>query len=250
MDFNVRGMEVTVHNDNIRELEEHIKSVGCKRPYQPTNYRWPVCTNKTQMKKPRTWLLTGGIPPCRGITSIHYQMGEIEKGNFPMPLQGKDWKYWFGITLRFFNRRFRTTLQKKEVDFQNLVGYVGGYVGMIMGFALVQIPELMFATLIYVKQLYERIFKRNSAEVGPIQIIADRNKRVPLRVSEPQQAKNDAKSEIDDKIRQICNSITNQGKDIDAKLENELRAIRRRIDKMEERINIGCFLDQQMNKLT
>ena len=246
MDFNIKGIEVTAHRykpryhnciqhwknyDNI-VLEEHIKHVGCKTPYHPTNYRWPLCTNQEKMKEAQFYPKISAIPPCRVIEAVDYQMLEDDSGEWGASL-GKN---WFGITLRILNGHFKILIQKEEVDFQTLVGYVGGYIGIFTGFALAQIPEVVLATFIYVKKLYARLYRRNLTDVRPIQ------------ESETQQSEDDSQTQIDDNIRKICNQITTPVKEMCTRIENKLGNICTRIDNMEHKIHSVYFLDQQMNQ--
>jgi len=179
MDFNVKGMEVSVNrfkprsgncipqwnNFDEMSLEDHIKSVGCRTPYQPKTYRLPVCNSTEKMKKAQTFLDTKRIHPCREITHIDYQMVEADQGNTRIYAQGKKWRYWFGVVLRFLNYRFKKIITKKEVDFQSLVGYIGGYMGMFMGFALAQIPEVIYTSFKCAKMVCPYICGKKSTNV-------------------------------------------------------------------------------------
>ena len=135
------------------------------------------------------------------------------------------------------------------MDFETLVGIVGGYIGMLTGFALAQLPEIMLGIFVYVKKLYERLWKRNSTEVAPTQHGQVVNNRGMIQESLAQPSEDNAQSQSDDNIRQICNQTQNSVKVMGTSLENELSQIHRRIDKMEEKINSVCFLDQQMNSM-
>ena len=57
--------------------------------------------------------------------------------------------------------RFKVILQKKEVDFQTLIGYVGGYIGIFTGFALAQIPDMIFSAVHFGKWWYLSSQNRN-----------------------------------------------------------------------------------------
>ena len=78
-----------------------------------------------------------------------------------MKFPRKDWNNWFSIVIRFLNPRFKLTVQKKEVDFQSLIGYVGGYIGLFMGFTVAEIPEVIMTTFIYIKRSFSEANPRN-----------------------------------------------------------------------------------------
>ena len=52
--------------------------------------------------------------------------------------------------------------EEQEVDFQSLIGYVGGYVGLIMGFAIAQIPEIIKTTVSFFTSQHDNRKKRKS----------------------------------------------------------------------------------------
>ena len=49
----------------------------------------------------------------------------------------------FVVTLDFRKPNYQLTIYKQEVDFQSLVGYVGGYIGIFTGFALFHVPDIV-----------------------------------------------------------------------------------------------------------
>ena len=100
-------------------LEDHLRAVGCKTPDQITDSPWPVCSSNEMMKKARIPLVNDKIRPCRSVESVSYKV------------------------IRILNPRFKETIQYTAVDIETLVGYIGGYIGILTGFALIQIPDQM-----------------------------------------------------------------------------------------------------------
>ena len=47
------------------------------------------------------------------------------------------------------------------MDLESLVGYIGGYVGLFMGFAIADVFEMMFKGSLYVKRLYNITTQQN-----------------------------------------------------------------------------------------
>ena len=43
---------------------------------------------------------------------------------------------YFGVTVRFPELDFKETMQIKAFDFNDLLGHIGGYIGMFLGYAL------------------------------------------------------------------------------------------------------------------
>ena len=153
MNFGVKGLHVSQHrykksrgyciedwkNYDKVMLKRHIEKVGCRIPDQPIN--GTVCKNKGQMKKARLDLRIkkGSIPPCREMDWIDVQYGESSNMN-----SSKLKEYnWFVVTLDIRKPNYQLTVYKQEVDFQSLVGYVGGYIGIFTGFALFHVPDIV-----------------------------------------------------------------------------------------------------------
>jgi hypothetical protein len=135
-------------------LEEHIESIGCKTPDTYTKHDWPICESKETMKKARYDPIAERIMPCREIESMHYQIAETEG-----PVSKFGFKDWFQVGVQILNPRYKLTIQKKEIDFQILVGYIGGYIGLFLGFALAQIPDTIIGALKIGRSVYVRIFQ-------------------------------------------------------------------------------------------
>jgi len=183
MDFDTKGMDVVVRrykrkaNNCIQNwknydqiaLEKLIKSVGCKAPYHNTIENWPICDSKDKMKKViKHELRNYGIVPCREIESINYQVSDADASLYNstvIKLQGKEEKRWFGISWNFLNFNFRKTINKKEVDLQSLFGWIGGYVGMFTGFAIAEIPEMLFSCVGFLNRLRKRFTGRDTNEL-------------------------------------------------------------------------------------
>ena len=56
--------------------------------------------------------------------------------------------------MRFNNDGFTTTISKKAQDFESLIGYIGGYVGLFVGFAVAEIPGMLKNCVLAMKSLY------------------------------------------------------------------------------------------------
>ena len=50
---------------------------------------------------------------------------------------------FFQIVQMYRQIRFRDTIQTKEYSFDELVGNVGGYMGLFTGYALIHVPEFI-----------------------------------------------------------------------------------------------------------
>ena len=167
MSFNLKGMDVEIQRHKKRRrncvknwknydniiTRSHLRRVGCRTPDQITNKSWPICDTKDKMKEARLHLNQLSLRPCREIVSIDYDMGESgDNWNETPVVNGKPWKNWICFVLRILNPRFTVTNQRKEVDLQTLIGYIGGYIGIFTGFAITQIPDYMYLVFLSSKR--------------------------------------------------------------------------------------------------
>ena len=72
------------------------------------------------------------------------------------------------ICIKFLNRRFKKIMQRKNIDFQSLVGNSGGYIGLFLGFAVMQIPEMAVVAVITIKKICKGRYHRNLVAIQPI----------------------------------------------------------------------------------
>ena len=144
-------------------MEHHLSRIGCKTPDQITNASWPVCKNKSAMKEARIHLNRIKNRPCREVESIDYDMGESVTRTNITNFRGKFCDHWICFVLRILNPRFKVILQKKGVDIQTLIGYIGGYIGIFTGFALAHVPEYMLSAFVFAKRHFVSLNKRNDS---------------------------------------------------------------------------------------
>ena len=54
---------------------------------------------------------------------------------------------FFHLRQEYLQVRFRDTVSTQEYTFDELVGNVGGYIGLFLGYALIQLPKLIMSLL-------------------------------------------------------------------------------------------------------
>ena len=131
------------YDDNI--MEDHLKSVGCRTPYQKSQNNISVCSTKAKMEQAVFSMdknqLSNHYLPCRTTENIQYNYKEMEwclKNNC-----SKETRDVFSIGMTVFNRRFKEITQTKAIDIQVLIGNAGGYCGLFIGSALSELPDLI-----------------------------------------------------------------------------------------------------------
>ena len=59
---------------------------------------------------------------------------------------------WFKVRLWFRSNRFMEIKQIRAYNLQNLVGNGGGYIGLFLGYSIVQLPSMMISAYHWAKR--------------------------------------------------------------------------------------------------
>ena len=139
--FNVKEMEVLKRrnkpkyhcldfNDNFSfdkhvQLSHENKKPLCQAPYQDLDKSLPICSTMEDMKKAAFVFnedFDEKIHPCDSMSNIRHEMEELF-----LPF-----KKVSAIVLAI-PKKVRVIQQSKAIDTNSLIGYVGGYVGVLLG---------------------------------------------------------------------------------------------------------------------
>ena len=116
-------------------VTKHVSEKGCRAPYLDKDTFYPKCNSTKDIKNAK---LTYGktktidcVKPCKRISRLmdNFNIGGIENL----------WK----IQLTFPDE-VKTIIMSKEVDIHTLIGNVGGYLGLLLGYAVFRLPTLFF----------------------------------------------------------------------------------------------------------
>ena len=72
---------------------------------------------------------------CRGIEKLNYAVTEIDNEETPVP--------FFKMTFNFPDISYKEIKMICKFDFQALVGNVGGYIGLFLGYTMTMIPGFL-----------------------------------------------------------------------------------------------------------
>lgn len=107
------------------------------------------------------------INPCRSITDLHYETKIVASPGNPMNL--------FSIIIQY-PEHYMEIKHVQEYTWQDLIGNVGGYLGLFLGYSLLHLPALTLSAYSWLKTLILRrlkssrkcssIPKENEAEEG------------------------------------------------------------------------------------
>ena len=116
-------------------------------------YNGSLCTNEIDNHNAylRTSKLRDTKPPCQEIESVDY--GVIEQiAPTKKKFNGETHKNYVSMKFKIQNSHYTAVVQNRAVDFQSLIGYVGGYIGLFTGFALAETPDLLFKMLMFARK--------------------------------------------------------------------------------------------------
>ena len=163
MRFKIQKLEVMKHrktrnyhcnmkmekNDEIR-IRNMLEDIECKPPWLKENEFVPVCKNKEKIKAFLKLNPTRYVPACQGIHKILETYHEFEILEF----WKQDWLNevysLFEVMLEFQDGTYMEIRQIRAYPIQALVGDIGGYLGLFLGFALLQIPEVSFKICVWI----------------------------------------------------------------------------------------------------
>ena len=114
-------------------LKQHIKDIGCRAPYMSLYDNYPICDTQEKMKQSIfNWpdAAYKYPSPCVGASNIGYRFSTIAN-NIYLEYRNLDPS---SLTIAFsYTNNIKIISQSRLIDGQALVGYIGGYVGLLLG---------------------------------------------------------------------------------------------------------------------
>ena len=125
-------------------LLDKIKELGCKPPWWSISSNLPVCRSKEKVKMLSEFNPTNYTHACRTVQKILYTYQEFGWLEDYRQEWFDDFDRLFEVVLEFQDGRYMEIQQIRAYSIEDLVGDIGGYLGLFLGFSLLQIPELLF----------------------------------------------------------------------------------------------------------
>ena len=128
--------------DDDKILNQLIQDVGCRPPHWYVNMEVTACQSKDDMKKlvlPKIQFandsfLESFTQPCSEIRSISHSINSyIVDGSVTTT----------NLKVYFKNSRYMEVENVRALGLETLFGLIGGYIGLILGFAIWQTPEFV-----------------------------------------------------------------------------------------------------------
>ena len=154
MRFYMKGMEVLRkrHKDTAKcsdvveyddwLIENITKTVNCFPPYWKSTGNVSICSYSDDLFRVRKifydvfYVGSEYNPPCKEIRKLDIEY-EDPDDDHDVPENHTQ------ITVYFRNNFYKQIIQVRAYSLMSLVGNVGGFVGLLLGYALVQLPGLI-----------------------------------------------------------------------------------------------------------
>ena len=159
------------HYDS-KTIEDVMQSVGCQPPYWKSKYKRQPCHSSTQMKRIASHYqaklyqddhFEKVVPPCVEIKKVDIEfeedIGDKRKNEFSNDFYDqfaskagtKDG--WFIIHLHFWSSiDFKEIKQIRAYPIMSAIGNASGYVGVLVGASLTQLPHFIFWIISKIKR--------------------------------------------------------------------------------------------------
>ena len=143
---NRRCYENLFHHDTII-LDQIMDEAGCRPPYRTTRTLLPLCIamhNISRIFAPSHHeLSTKFDPPCKFINKVQFDFEDVQDDFMPNGL--------VKIKVNMMGRRFTEIEQRRAYSLESLVGNVGGYLGLFLGYAFAEVPTTLLAVVASIK---------------------------------------------------------------------------------------------------
>ena len=166
-------------------FQEILTTAGCRPPYTKSQPNLTMCTDSKQLKtivSLQMQLWEGDNLrhlPCNGVEKLITGITESDEEETKDP--------YFTIAFNIKDLTYKEIQMKKAYAISALVGNIGGFIGLFLGYALMMFPDLVKATILYIRM-------RSSIE--------------PVKVNENATGQTDELKEMKQKLHYLSNMIS------------------------------------------
>jgi hypothetical protein len=162
-----------------------IRKVGCRPIFWIFVEDIPICKTQTEFQMlfsehfDKTTRFRKGVKylhPCRDIQKIQIEYRDVNnydvRNNTIIVSSGSnttdvnEGKNWFQIQFDIRVNTFKEIKQVRAYSFQSLVGNVGGYIGLFLGFSILNLPSLSMDCWAYIKSSWFKESKYKPSRSG------------------------------------------------------------------------------------
>ena len=134
-------------------MGEVAKIANCIPPHWNTSLDYPTCNSAEKMKYFAIPRMTNNLVPSPVIQKLVEPCVSLRSAAFHIMSEQRQYK--FGrippadeessarMVFIFKNERYREIRYTQKFDIESLIGNVGGYIGLFLGLAIWQLPDLV-----------------------------------------------------------------------------------------------------------
>ena len=132
-------------------MTEIIRMANCRPPHWNISVDYPFCNSKERMKKvyiPNSpfkiaspTVLESFVPPCDGLLSATLNTVKVRRHLFSSLTGISNESNSATVGYHFLNQHYKEVKYTRAFDIESLIGNVGGYIGLFLGFAIWQLPD-------------------------------------------------------------------------------------------------------------
>ena len=150
--------------DYDKMIREHIiKNVGCRPSFWAHNSTHPTCTTKDSSNEiisqhfdhlSRLNITKEYFEACLSIEKLQIEYLEADIETFPYGTKDNETdEDWFMMEFAIMMTKFKEIKQTRAYSVQSLVGNLGGYIGLCLGYAILNLPSTAIEIWKTLKQL-------------------------------------------------------------------------------------------------
>jgi len=134
-------------------IRHWLHKVGCYPPHSSVqeNVKLPVCNNTNQMKlfskHPRTVDIQAFGSPCKVIDQLDFIYNEFDD-------EEQRNNSYFRIKQIYLQTSFTDKMQTRAYTLDDLVSSCGGFIGLFLGYAVIQLPQLIESLFQLIKKKF------------------------------------------------------------------------------------------------
>ena len=165
MEFNIQNMiilrkrnkskarcKMETTRDDEDKLRQLVQAVGCRPVHIYLDTSYPDCKNDNIIGNASAFFgeMEEYEGPCRQVEKIMYFYDEYEESFLTTDENEKGYE----IVLNFQGNTFMEIEQVRAYDIQSLIGNGGGYIGVFLGVAVIQLPTLLYKIHSSIQKLF------------------------------------------------------------------------------------------------
>ena len=186
MQFRINNMDVIDQRNtgrypcNEKSIEEDqtlksflIQAINCTPPYwiKAQDRVTPRCSTQAEIQKFYIFDIEKYTVPCRRLSHINFDYSEYPDAYYDKLLKTESLESRknrpgsliknvsldsFYVSMVFAHETYKEVSLTRQFDMQSLIGNAGGYIGMCVGYSLLQLPQIIVNIILRFKNAYQK----------------------------------------------------------------------------------------------